>query len=104
MPEGSTPVPEKQIDAAALPADYPRVVYTGNGGTILSIKAVEGGCGHAIGEAAVQDGKQVVVNLTEKKGQTGQMCTMDIRYPVVSVALASPLGGRTVVLKNTAEK
>lgn len=104
MPEGSTPVPEKQIDAATLPADYPRVVYTGNGGTILSIKAVEGGCGHAIGEAAVQDGKQVVVNLTEKKGQTGQMCTMDIRYPVVSVALASPLGERTVVLKNTVEK
>ncbi|MEC3974773.1 hypothetical protein [Amycolatopsis sp. H20-H5] len=104
VPEGSTPVPPKQIDAAALPADFPKAVYTGNGGTVLSIKAVEGGCGHAIGEASVQNGQQVVVNLTEKKGQTGQMCTMDIRYPVVSVTLAAPLGERTVVLKNTVEK
>jgi hypothetical protein len=28
----------------------------------------------------------------------GQMCTMDIRYPLVSVPLAEPLGNRTVVL------
>jgi hypothetical protein len=99
VPEGSTKVPDKQLDAAALPADYPREVYTSNGGTILNIRGQEGGCGHATAEAAQQDGNRVVVNLTELKGQTGQMCTMDIRHPVISVALAGPLGERTVVLK-----
>ncbi|WP_410654680.1 hypothetical protein [Amycolatopsis sp. lyj-112] len=99
VPEGSTKLPDKQLDAAALPADYPREVYTSNGGTILNIRGQEGGCGHATAEAAQQDGNRVTVNLTELKGQTGQMCTMDIRHPVISVTLAAPLGERTVVLK-----
>ncbi|MEV7555876.1 hypothetical protein AB0N89_40195 [Amycolatopsis sp. NPDC089917] len=99
VPEGSTKVPDKQLDGSALPADYPREVYTSNGGTILNIRGQEGGCGHATAEAAQQDGTRVTVNLTELKGQTGQMCTMDIRHPVISVALAQPLGERTVVLK-----
>lgn len=99
VPEGSTRIPDKQLDASALPADYPREVYTSNGGTILNIRGQEGGCGHATAEAAQQDGDRVVINLTELKGQTGQMCTMDIRHPVISVTLAAPLGERTVVLK-----
>ncbi|WP_414937496.1 hypothetical protein [Amycolatopsis sp. cmx-11-51] len=99
VPEGSTKLPDKQLDAAALPADYPREVYTSNGGTILNIRGQEGGCGHATAEAAQQDGNRVTINLTELKGQTGQMCTMDIRHPVISVSLSAPLGERTVVLK-----
>ncbi|KZB84695.1 hypothetical protein [Amycolatopsis regifaucium] len=99
VPEGSTRVPDKQLDASALPADYPREVHTSNGGTILNIRGQEGGCGHATAEAAQQDGTRVTINLTELKGQTGQMCTMDIRFPVISVTLAAPLGERTVVLK-----
>ena len=99
VPEGSTKLPDKQLDASALPADYPREVYTSNGGTILNIRGQEGGCGHATAEAAQQDGTRVTVNLTELKGQTGQMCTMDIRHPVISVTLSAPLGERTVVLK-----
>jgi hypothetical protein len=101
VPEGSTPVPPDKVDAQALPADYPHEVWTANGGTILNIRAQEGGCGHALGEAAEQAGDRVVVNLSETKAQTGQMCTMDIRYPVISVALAAPLDQRTVVLKTT---
>ncbi|WP_285483246.1 hypothetical protein [Amycolatopsis sp. NBRC 101858] len=101
VPEGSTPVPPNKVDAAALPANYPHEVWTANGGTILNIRAQEGGCGHALGEATEQAGDRVVVNLSETKAQTGQMCTMDIRYPVISVALAAPLDQRTVVLKTT---
>ncbi|MFJ1764368.1 hypothetical protein ACIOD2_28890 [Amycolatopsis sp. NPDC088138] len=101
VPEGSTPVPPNKVDAAALPANYPHEVWTANGGTILNIRAQEGGCGHALGEAAEQAGDHVVVNLSETKAQTGQMCTMDIRYPVISVALAAPLDQRTVILKTT---
>ncbi|MEV7095490.1 hypothetical protein AB0M80_21860 [Amycolatopsis sp. NPDC051045] len=104
VPEGSTPVPAGKIDATALPAGFPREVWTANGGTILNIRAQEGGCGHALGEAAEQTGDHVVVDLSETKAQTGQMCTMDIRYPVISVALAAPLDQRTVVLKTTPPK
>ncbi|WP_410588884.1 hypothetical protein [Amycolatopsis sp. lyj-23] len=104
VPEGSAPVPARQIDATALPATFPREVWTANGGTVLNIRAQEGGCGHALGEAAEQAGDHVVVNLSETKAQTNQMCTMDIRYPVISVALAAPLDQRTVVLKTTPPK
>jgi hypothetical protein len=104
VPEGSTPVPADKIDATALPDGFPREVWTANGGTVLNIRAQEGGCGHALGEAAEQTSDRVVVNLSETKAQTGQMCTMDIRYPVLSVALAAPLDQRTVVLKTTPAK
>ena len=104
VPEGSTPVPADKIDATALPAGFPREVWTANGGTVLNIRAQEGGCGHALGEAAEQAGDHVVVILSETKAQTNQMCTMDIRYPVVSVTLAAPLDQRTVVLKTTPPK
>ncbi|MET9001997.1 hypothetical protein [Amycolatopsis sp. Hca4] len=104
VPEGSTQVPAKQIDATALPAGFPREVWTANGGTVLNIRAQEGGCGHALGEATEQAGDHVVVNLSETKAQTNQMCTMDIRYPVISVSLAAPLDQRTVVLKTTPPK
>lgn len=101
VPEGSTQVPAGQIDATALPAGFPREVWTANGGTVLDIRAQEGGCGHALGEVAEQAGDHVVVNLSETKAQTNQMCTMDIRYPVISVTLTAPLDQRTVVLKTT---
>ncbi|WP_410575060.1 hypothetical protein [Amycolatopsis sp. cmx-4-61] len=104
VPEGSAPVPARQIDATALPAGFPREVWTANGGTVLDIRAQEGGCGHALGEAVEQAADHVVVNLSETKAQTNQMCTMDIRYPVISVALAAPLDQRTVVLKATPPK
>ncbi|HKN51854.1 MAG TPA: hypothetical protein VJX66_05095 [Amycolatopsis sp.] len=99
VPQGSLPVPAAQIDASALPAGYPHEVWTSNGGTILNIRAQEGGCGHAVGNAVEQTAQHVVINLSETKGMTGQMCTMDIRFPVISVALAAPLDARTVVLK-----
>ncbi|MGW5747479.1 hypothetical protein [Amycolatopsis sp. NPDC003861] len=104
VPEGSTPVPAGQIDATALPAGFPREVWTANGGTVLNIRAQEGGCGHALGEAGEQAGDHVVVTLSETKAQTNQMCTMDIRYPVISVTLAAPLDQRKVVLKSTSPK
>jgi hypothetical protein len=98
VPEGTTEVPAKQIDSSALPADYPRDVTTGNGGTVLSIRAQEGGCGRVSAAVAEQTAQRVVVNLKETKAQTNQMCTMDIRTPVISATLDAPLAARTLVL------
>ncbi|WP_328607948.1 hypothetical protein OG943_02100 [Amycolatopsis sp. NBC_00345] len=101
LPPGSTPVAAGKVDAAALPKGFPRQVYTANGGTIINLRAEEGGCQHALGQAIEQTAQHVVLDLSETKAQTGQMCTMDLRYPYISVALAAPLGDRTVVLKQS---
>jgi predicted small lipoprotein YifL len=104
VPEGSTPVPANKIDGSALPEGFPREVWTANGGATLNVRAQEGGCGHALGQATEQTAAHVVINLTETIAQTGQMCTMDLRFPVLTVQLAAPLGERTVVLKYTPAK
>ncbi|MFE0028715.1 hypothetical protein [Amycolatopsis sp. NPDC059021] len=104
VPEGSVPVPPNKLDTKALPEGFPKEAYTANGGAVLNIRAQEGGCGHALGSAIEQNAQNVVVDLSETKAQTGQMCTMDIRYPVISVPLAAPLGDRTLVLKTSPAK
>ncbi|MGV9300541.1 MULTISPECIES: hypothetical protein [Amycolatopsis] len=103
-PQGAQRVPDNRVDGAALPKTFPKEVYSDNGGTVLVVRAEEGGCGHALGEAVEQSAQKVVVDLSETKAQTGQMCTMDLRHPVISVALAAPLGERTVVLKQSAPR
>jgi hypothetical protein len=97
-PDGSVEIPAGQLDATALPAGFPHEVYTGKDGKVISVKAEEGGCGRAIATPVEQSAQRVVIDLSETPGQPGQMCTMDIRYPVVSVTLDAPLGNRTVVL------
>lgn len=99
MPDGSVPVAAAQIDASKLPAGYPHVVYTSRGGTVLSIKAQEGGCTHASAILGVQNAQRVVVSLAETAQNPHELCTMDLRYPMVSVPLGAPLGQRTVVLQ-----
>lgn len=99
VPDGSVPVPAGQIDASKLPAGYPHVVYTSRGGTVLSVKALEGGCTHASAILGVQNAQRVVVSLAETSENPHQLCTMDLRYPMVSVPLSAPLGQRTVALQ-----
>jgi len=102
-PAGSTLVPPAQLDATRLSADFPREVFVTADGRSLYLRAEEGGCNQASAEVREQTAAQVVVNLVENKSnKQGQMCTMDIRYPLVSVPLTDPLGERKVVL--TAEK
>jgi hypothetical protein len=99
VPVGSEPVPVEQIDASGLPDGLPRDVTSSNGGTVLSMQAEEGGCAHVSAAPVAQDAKQVVVNLTQTKAQTGQMCPQYIRNVTISVTLSAPLAQRTLVLK-----
>ncbi|MFD4255540.1 MULTISPECIES: hypothetical protein [Amycolatopsis] len=98
-PADTAQVPATRVDSSALPSDFPREVFVSADGKQLFIRAEEGGCGRAAAEVTAQDARQVVVNLVENKSNlAGQMCTMDIRYPVVSATLSEPLNERTVVL------
>lgn len=100
-PAGTTQVPATRVDSAALPSDFPREVFVSADGRQLFIRAEEGGCARASAEVTGQDARQVVVTLVESRSNlAGQMCTMDMRYPVVSATLSDPLGDRTVVLKS----
>jgi hypothetical protein len=100
-PAGSTLVPPAQLDVSRLPGDYPREVFVTADGKSLYLRAEEGGCGRATADVRQETPQQVVVNLTETQSNPkGQMCTMDIRYPLISVPLTDPLGARKVVLYN----
>ena len=103
-PAGGTPVEEQQIDDTALPQGYPKLVWTEEDGKAVGVVAQEGGCGRASVEVPEQTDKQVVVVLVETVPATPQNCTMDLRYPKITVDLDQPLGERSVVLKSEQRK
>ncbi|WAL67606.1 hypothetical protein ORV05_07435 [Amycolatopsis cynarae] len=98
-PPGSTAVPGDRVDVTNLPADFPHEVYVSADGRLLYVRGQEGGCNHASAEVRSETAQQVTVDVVEAKSTVqNQMCTMEIRYPLLSVALAAPLGQRHVVL------
>ncbi|MGQ0838725.1 hypothetical protein [Actinokineospora sp.] len=98
-PSGGTAVPAAQVDVSALPQNYPVMVWTEDTGKAVGVVAQEGGCGKASAEVADQSGAQIVVKIVETTPAKSQMCTMDLRYPKLTVELAQPLGERKVVLQ-----
>ncbi|EHR50505.1 hypothetical protein SacmaDRAFT_2252 [Saccharomonospora marina XMU15] len=93
------PVPPERVDGSALPRGYPvEVSVTGDGRT-LRIVGQEGGCSKASAELAEQRGDRVAVTMVETKPTSKDIaCTMDMRYPPLTVTLDEPLGQRMVVL------
>ncbi|WP_424185184.1 hypothetical protein ACOBQX_25290 [Actinokineospora sp. G85] len=101
-PEGGAEVPDAQIDQTGLAEQYPVMVWTVDNGATLGVVAQEGGCGKASAEVTEQSDSRVAVTLVETTPASEQMCTMDLRYPKLTLELDQPLGARTVVL--TSEK
>ncbi|WP_143047133.1 hypothetical protein [Amycolatopsis xylanica] len=99
-PPVSGPVPAPQIDAAALPPEYPKNVTTA--GNDLLIKAEEGGCEKLRATVIEQTEQKVAVRLVKLDTRPGEMCPMYIREVTLTVTLDKPLGQRTLVL--TAER
>ena len=102
MPPDGKPV--TKIDANALPADHPRTVWTQGDGRTVVVIAQEGGCGKASASVLEQSASTVKIELLETLPLTKQMCTMDIRFPPLTVQLSEPLGERTVVLTSRQEQ
>lgn len=98
-PEGGTPVRAGQVEATALPKGYPVMVWTVDKGRAVGVVAQEGGCGKASVELTEQSDTQVVLTLVETTPAEAEMCTMDLRYPKITVDLEQPLNERQVVLK-----
>ncbi|MGW7536101.1 hypothetical protein [Amycolatopsis sp. NPDC054798] len=98
-PPGDTAPAAGQVNASALPADYPHDVTLAEGGAVVVIQAEEGGCDKLSAKAGEQTATQVVVLVTKTKPPHGQMCPMHVREISLPVRLAAPLGGRQLVLR-----
>lgn len=96
------PVPKSQLNAGGLPDAFPREAKARD--SKLTITAQEGGCSEASAEVSDQAADTVTVLLVETEPADKMMCTMDVRYPPVTVELDQPLGDRTLVLEHTKRK
>ncbi|MBK1788706.1 hypothetical protein [Prauserella cavernicola] len=93
-----TPVPAAQINGDELPEGYP--VEVAADGRTLTITGQEGGCSKASAEVGEQRGDRVTVTMVQTKpADKNTMCTMDMRYPPVTVRLDQPLEDRMVQLE-----
>ncbi|WP_225978660.1 hypothetical protein [Gandjariella thermophila] len=103
-PNGGVPVTQSQVNAAALPAEYPRKVWTEGDGRTLVAYGQEGGCGKVRADLAEQSATTVRIVFVETVPKVDRPCTMDLRYPPLTVRLDQPLGSRTVVLQSRTDK
>jgi hypothetical protein len=100
VPAGAVPVPGNQVNVSALPAQFPRTVWFDKGGIELGFYGEAGGCFTASATVAQQTDAQVIIRLVQQQpGSGSHACPMYVRYKPMTVALAKPLGTRTVVLQ-----
>ncbi|WP_406629305.1 hypothetical protein [Amycolatopsis sp. WGS_07] len=99
VPPGDTAPATGQVNASALPPEYPHDVTLAEGGSVVVIQAEEGGCNKLSAKAGEQTAAQVVVLVTITKPPHGQMCPLHIREISLPVRLDAPLGGRELVLR-----
>ncbi len=95
---GDDVIAETQVDARGLPEGYPRSLTRSLDGRTLILQAEEGGCRRVSARVGEQTAQQVAVLVTVSSAPKGQMCPDYIKEIKVPLALAAPLGDRTVVL------
>lgn len=88
-------IPPEGMDPATI------AVWTTGDGRTVGTYAQEGGCGRSEAKIAGQTDDRVTITLLEitPGPNNKRVCTMDIRYPEVTVTLDAPLGARKVVLQ-----
>jgi hypothetical protein len=96
---GDDVIAETQVDARGVPEGYPRSLFRATDGRTLILQAEEGGCRRIAARVGDQTAQQVVVLMTVTAPQKGQMCPDYIKEIRIPLALAAPLGDRTVVLR-----
>ncbi len=96
---GDDVIAETQVDARALPEGYPRSLTRSLDGRTVILQAEEGGCRRISARVGEQTDQHVVVLVAVASAPKGQMCPDYIKEIKVPLALAAPLGTRTVVLR-----
>ncbi|WHT21459.1 hypothetical protein N8J89_10500 [Crossiella sp. CA-258035] len=95
-PQGGKPLAKNKADLSALPADFPKRVWTEGDGSVVGTFGKEGGCSKVRADLTEQTDTAVKITLVETTPANSEACTMDLRFPPVTVKLAKPLGERTV--------
>jgi hypothetical protein len=95
-PAGATALPPERVDAGALPAGLPTLVWT-RGDETVGVYGRGGGCTDARLEVVEQDTERVVLRVVQFSTGPGP-CTRELVYPPLEVTLDAPLGRRPVVL------
>ena len=95
-PVGATSLPPERVDATALPAGLPTLVWT-RGDRTVGVYGRAGGCTDARLEVVEQGADRVVLRVVQVTTGPGP-CTRELVYPPLEAALTDPLGERTVVL------
>ncbi|EME54063.1 hypothetical protein [Amycolatopsis decaplanina] len=96
-PTVGPPPSDKMLPPSQVDAELPAQVSAENGG--LNVHLELSGCDEATANLAEENTRRVVVKVKIDHGKPGQMCPQVIRYAVLPVKLAEPLGSRTVVLE-----
>ena len=99
VPPADGAIAESQVDAKTLPEGYPRTLLLADRGQTVILQAEEGGCRKISARLGDQTAQQVVVLVAVAQPKKGQMCPDYIRNISIPLALAAPLGSRTVVLR-----
>lgn len=103
-PAGGTALPENRVTVANLPAGQPTLVWTAGDGRTVGFYGREGGCTKVHGEVAEQGPNGVKIIMVEQQPAKPKICTMDLRYPPVTVQLTDPLGDRPLTLDHRIDK
>lgn len=97
-PAGGQRVAAAQVNGNALPADYPRKVWTLHDGQTLAAYGQRGSCSTVRLEVVSQTDKQVRLRFVEKQPDPNRICTMELHQEPVTTPLKTPLGDRELVL------
>jgi hypothetical protein len=95
-PAGATALPAERVDAGALPAGLPTLVWT-RGDRTVGVYGRAGGCTDARLEVVEQGADRVVLRVVQFSTGPGP-CTRELVYPPLEASLEAPLAQRAVVL------
>ncbi|MGW4832507.1 hypothetical protein ACWEOG_33300 [Amycolatopsis japonica] len=95
-PTVGPPPSDKMLPPFQVETQLPVQVSAENDGLAVHIEL--SGCDEARANLAEENAQRVVVTVTIDHAKPGQMCPQVIRYAVLPVKLAQPLGTRKVVV------
>ncbi|MEU3623313.1 hypothetical protein BS329_24110 [Amycolatopsis coloradensis] len=97
-PTVGPPPSDKMLPPSQVDAKVPAQV-SAEEGALVKVHVELSGCDEATANLAEQNAKRVVIEVKIDHGEPGRMCPQVIRYAVLPVKLAEPIGPRPVVLE-----
>ena len=104
LPAGAVPVAGAKVDARALPAGYPRLVWTEENGSVVGFFAEQGACTTASASVLGQTDRAVTVRLVITQPASTKPCPQYLLNKEMTVNLDRPLGSRTVIMQAAIER